>query len=120
MPLYSHFSTTVVSCGKSVARKLLQQKLEHVQKYGMRLILSKLPRTPIEDLRRMLKWLPLTTRRELFRAALVHRCVHKQAPGYLSGIQERINLCALVAYLALTLKLHPIAQEVKTTSICTE
>ena len=100
-----------------MVRKLLQQKLEHVQNCGMTLILSKLPRTPSEDLRRMLKWLPLTSKRELFRAALVHRCVHKQGPSYLSGIQERINLCALVAYLALTLKLDPIAQEVQTTSI---
>ena len=54
MPLYFHISTTVVSCGKSVARKLLQQKLECVQNYGMRLILSKLSRTLSEDLRRML------------------------------------------------------------------
>ena len=34
-------------CGKE-----LQQKLERVQNYGMRLILSKPPRTPSEELRR--------------------------------------------------------------------
>ena len=30
--------------------------------------------------------MPLTRRREMFRAALVHRCVQKQAPSYLSDI----------------------------------
>ena len=36
----------------------LQQKLEPVQNYGLRLILSRPPRTPSEELRRKLEWVP--------------------------------------------------------------
>ena len=50
---------TVVSCGTSVGRSYSMQKLECMLNYGMRLILSKPPRTPSEDLRRTLKWIPL-------------------------------------------------------------
>ena len=35
--------------------KVLQQKLERIQNYGMRLICAKPPRTPSEDLRKSLR-----------------------------------------------------------------
>ena len=42
---------TVVWFGRSVQRQL-QQRVEKVQNYAMRLICSKPPRTPSEDLRK--------------------------------------------------------------------
>ena len=63
----------------------MQQKLERVQKYGMRLILSQPPRTPSETVRKALGWTPLKARRELFRMVLVHRCLKKKAPHCLSS-----------------------------------
>ena len=63
----------------------LRQKLERVQNYGMRLILSKPPRTPSAGLREELQWLSLEKRREVSRLALVHRCVKGQAPSCLAA-----------------------------------
>ena len=62
-----------------------KKSVERVQNYAMRLICSEPPRTPSEKLRKRMNWMPLTRRREMFRLALalVHRCVHKQAPSYL-------------------------------------
>ena len=48
----------------------------------MRLICSKPPGTSSDKLRKGLNWLPLGKHREMFRLALVHRCMHNQAPGY--------------------------------------
>ena len=53
--------------------------------YGMRLILSKPPRTPSAGLREELQWLSLEKRREVSRLALVHRCVKGQAPSCLAA-----------------------------------
>ena len=64
----------------------LQQKLERVQNYGMRLILSQPPRTPRDGLRKVMKWMPLKKRREMFRLVLVQRCVTKQAPQCLREV----------------------------------
>ena len=65
-------------------RKALQQRVERIQNYGMRLICSKPPGTSSDELRKGLNWLPLGKRREMFRLALVHRCMHNQAPTYLA------------------------------------
>ena len=54
-----------------------QQTVQRIQYQAMRLICSKPPRTPSEELRRDLKWMTLQIRRELH---LVQRCVHNQAP----------------------------------------
>ena len=69
-------------------RTQLQQRLERIQNYAMRLICSKPPRTPSEILRSDMNWMPLSKRRELFRLALVHRCVHGWAPTYLAECYE--------------------------------
>ena len=53
----------------------LRQMLERVQNYGMRLILSKPPRTHSEELRQELGWTTLERRREVSRMKLMHRCV---------------------------------------------
>ena len=66
--------------------KDLQRKLEQIQNYGMRLILSKPPRTPSADLRKILKWVPLTERRKQSRLALVHRCINKHGPAYMRNV----------------------------------
>ena len=58
----------------------LRRKVETIQNYGMRLILSKPARTPSVGLRKELKWIPLERRREMFRLFLVHRCVTRTAP----------------------------------------
>ena len=60
--------------------KVLQKKLDRIQGYGMRLILSQPPRTPSAGLRKTLNWMPLGDRRELFRLGLVHQCVREQSP----------------------------------------
>ena len=69
-------------------RTQLQQRVERIQNYAMRLICSKPPRTPSEILRSDMNWMPLSKRRELFRLALVHRCVHGWAPTYLAECYE--------------------------------
>ena len=62
----------------------LQRKVESIQNYGMRLILSKPARTPSIDLRKELNWVPLVRRRDMFQLFLVHRCVTRRAPRSLS------------------------------------
>ena len=57
----------------------LRRSLERVQNYGMRLILSKPPRTPSEQLREELGWKTLEERRSRSRLYLVHKCVTGQA-----------------------------------------
>ena len=66
----------------------LQKRVERIQNYAMRLICSKPPRTPSEELRSDMNWMPLSKRRELFRLVLVHRCVHGRAPAYLAECYE--------------------------------
>ena len=58
----------------------LRRSLERVQNYGMRLILSKPPRTPSEQLRKELGWKTLEERWSRSRLYLVHKCVTGQAP----------------------------------------
>ena len=62
---------------------VLAKKLERVQNYGMRLILSRPSRTHSEELREELGWKTLATRRNMARMMLVHRCVVGQAPAIL-------------------------------------
>lgn len=64
--------------------KLLQHKIERIQNYAMRLICSKPPRTSSDDLRKSMNWISLTERREYFRLVHIQRCVHNQAPRYLT------------------------------------
>ena len=58
----------------------LQRKIESIQNYGMRLILSKPARTPSDELRKAMRWAPLERRRKMFGLFLVHRCVTGKAP----------------------------------------
>ena len=61
--------------------KELRQMLERVQNSGTRLILSKAPRTPSEDLRQELGWTTLEKRREVLRMKIMHQCVNRQVPS---------------------------------------
>ena len=60
--------------------------LERAQNFGMRLILSKHPRTPSDKLRFILQWKTLEARREHQRLAYVQRCINKQAPSDLVNL----------------------------------
>ena len=59
--------------------------------YGkrLRLILSKPARIPSVELRRVLNWVPLERRREMFRLLQVHRCMTKRAPKCLGDRLKR-------------------------------
>ena len=81
LPHLDYCSVVWQECAKD-----LQRKLEQIQNYGMRLILSKPPRTPCADLRKILKWVPLTERRKQSRLALVHRCINKHGPAYMRNV----------------------------------
>ena len=63
----------------------LRQKLERVQNYGMRIILSRPPRTPSGDLCEELNWTTLEARRNMNRLCLVYKCVWSQVPATLSS-----------------------------------
>ena len=63
--------------------KVQQGKLEQIQNYGMRQILSMPPRTPSELLRGILEWDQLAKCRMMLRLQLMHRCMHVLVPGYL-------------------------------------
>ncbi len=78
LPHVDYCSVVWQECGK-----VLQQKVERIQNYGMRLILSRPPRTPSKELRQSLKWMSLTQRRQMFRLSMVHRCINHKAPRYL-------------------------------------
>ena len=56
-------------------RKELVEKVERIQNYAMRLILSEPPRSHSQDLRQILNWMPLTK-----------RCVNQQAPAYMNRL----------------------------------
>ena len=63
----------------------MRKRLERVQNYGMRIILSQPPRTPSKGLRQNMNWMTLEKRREMSRLTLVQRCVLNIAPQCLSG-----------------------------------
>ena len=73
--------------------KVLQQKVERIQNYAMRLICSKPPRTSSQELRKSMKWIPLTERREIFRLVHVYRCTRNRAQGYLSDFFMTNEAC---------------------------
>ena len=66
----------------------LQNNIERIQNYGMRLILDRPPRTLSPESRDVLKWDILRNRRRRFRLQMVQRCAHKYAPEY---VNNRLN-----------------------------
>jgi hypothetical protein len=78
LPHLDYCSTLWMECSQE-----LQKKVEQIQNYGMRLILSKPPRSPSDDLRKTLGWSLLSTRRRVSRLALVQRCLNKNGPIYM-------------------------------------
>ena len=72
---------------------MLQQKLEGIQNYGMRLICAKSPTTPSEGLRKSLRWTSLVEHREIIRLTHIHQCIHNQVPGHLSdSVQTNVDV----------------------------
>jgi len=56
---------------------VLRHKLDRVQNYGMRLILSQTPRTHSEEMRQKLNWVTLK-KRVMARLCMMHKCVLKK------------------------------------------
>ena len=67
----------------------LRQKLERVQNYGMRLILSKPPRTHSEEMRQKLNWMTFERGRVMARLCMMHRCVLKE--DSMESLSKRIQ-----------------------------
>ena len=65
--------------------KTLSDKVERIQNYAMRIILSKPPRTSSEPLRKQLGLTTLKIRRQNATLLQVHRCLHRCAPLYLNN-----------------------------------
>ena len=80
LPYLDYCSIVWQECSKEQV-----QRLERVQNYGMRIILSKPPRTNSEEMRRELKWRTLDSRRNMRRLGLMYRCVHRQTTRLLSS-----------------------------------
>ena len=73
-PHLNYCSTAWLECSRK-----LRLELERIQNYGTRIVPSKPPKTPSEELRQVLGWKTLEKRRELMRMAMVHRCMTGQA-----------------------------------------
>ena len=86
--------------------KELREKIERIQKYGMRLILSQPPWTPSAGLRCALKWIPLEKRRSMFRLSLMQRCMNGQAPDYLVKQVRRNSDLSIYLEHVLAVELH--------------
>ena len=67
LPRLDYYNVVWQECAKS-----LQLKVEQIQNYGMRLVLSNLYRTPSEEMQRSLQWTTLVERCRRSRLALVH------------------------------------------------
>ena len=78
---------TVQLCGRNVQE--LQKNFERILNYGMRLILSQLPRTPGGDMRHTLYWMPLERWRTMLCLVLMHRCINQLAPACLNKSVQR-------------------------------
>ena len=63
----------------------LNNKIERIQNYALRVILRKPPLTSSSDLRQTLGWMTLKSRRKNTMLCQVHHCMKKQAPTYLSS-----------------------------------
>ena len=62
---------------------VLRDRVERIQKYALRIIHGKPPRTSSEPLQRALGWTTLEKRRYKGLACLVHRCLSGEAPSFL-------------------------------------
>ena len=67
----------------------LREKLERVQNYDVRLILSKPPWTHSEEMRQKLNWMTLERRRVMARLCMMHRCVLKE--DSIESLSKRIQ-----------------------------
>ena len=62
---------------------ILRDRVERIQKYALRIIHGKPPRTSSEPLRRALGWTTLEKRQHKALVCLVHRCLSDEAPSFL-------------------------------------
>ena len=69
LPHLDYCSVVWQECSKELGKKV-----ERVQNYRMKLILSKPPRTHSEEMREELGWKTLAKRRSMVRMMLVHTC----------------------------------------------
>ena len=78
LPHLDYCSVVWNSCGAT-----LSGQIDRIQNYALRMILQKPPLTPSIELRRILGWCSLETRRQEALLCQVHRCLSKMAPTYL-------------------------------------
>ena len=69
-----------------------RNKIERVQNYAMRLIMSAEPRTPSAELRSKLSWMTLQNRRNMQVISKVHRCLQNKAPHYLCSKLKQTSM----------------------------
>ena len=62
---------------------MLRDRVERIQKYALRIIHGKPPRTSSEPLLRALGWTTLEKRRHKALVRLLHRCLSDEAPSFL-------------------------------------
>ena len=63
-------------------------KLQRFQNHAARLVLKKRKRDHITPMLRTLHWLPVSARISYKIAVLVHKCINKKAPSYLSDLVQ--------------------------------
>jgi len=71
--------------------KQLMDRLQSVQNTAARLIFKACRRDHIQPLLRKLHWLRMPERISFRLAALVYRCLHGSAPGYLASDLQRVS-----------------------------
>ena len=106
----------------------LRQKLERVQNYGMRLILSQPSRTHSEEMRQKLNWTTLEKRRvmAIARLCMMHRCILKEYS--MKSLSKRIQFNSngtrgvgklfLPGHKSTFSKIHSLSRESKTGTAC--
>ena len=77
LPHLDYCSCIWGTCGMN-----LQMKLERIQNYAMRLIISTKPRTPSAQLWSELSWMSLQDHREMQVVMKVHNSLHGRVPAY--------------------------------------
>ena len=84
MPLCCHVD--YCSVVQQECTKELKQKIERIQRYGKRLILSQPPCTPSNVIKHELKWISLEKQRSISHLPLLHRCLKGQVSQYLTEL----------------------------------
>ena len=91
LPHLDYCSVVWLECSQKLC-----QELERIQNYGMRIVLSKPPKTPSEGLREVLGWKTLVKRRQLMRMALVHSVLQGELPRAPTNVSQLVKTNAQI------------------------